>query len=277
MKKPTVSVVIPCYNNERYIAEAIKSVRAQTFPVSEIIVVDNNCVDQTIAIAESLGAKIVRQVKQGISAARNAGMQASKGDRIAFLDADDYWLPNKIERQMQAAEMFPQGNLIVTDFRKVLIESSEQFESISVAHSMSLFKNEISLNAGVGYCPKFTARMFENFALLPSSLVMNRQVLEITGWFDENMLIEDIEYFARVLKDNSLIFVSENLVDYRFHQTNYSNNRKGFQGIVKMAEKTLKYPDNYVPDVGEVFRSFLKTHLANNMRNNVNSLLKKNN
>lgn len=96
-----VSVVIPAYNNGKYIARAIESVLAQIVPADEIIVVDDGSTDDTAQTARSFGDRIVfiQQANAGASAARNTGIQRAKGEWIAFLDGDDEWLPQKLEQQ----------------------------------------------------------------------------------------------------------------------------------------------------------------------------------
>lgn len=98
-----VTVVIPAYNSQQYIARAVDSVLNQTRSVDEIIVVDDGSADKTIEIVKCYGEKVryLRQENAGASAARNTGILAANSDWIAFLDADDEWLPDKIERQME--------------------------------------------------------------------------------------------------------------------------------------------------------------------------------
>lgn len=97
----TVSVVIPAYNAAPFIARAIESVLAQTRPVLEVLVVDDGSRDRTAEIAAGFGApvRVVRQANAGPSAARNHGARLARGEWIALLDADDAWLPEKLERQ----------------------------------------------------------------------------------------------------------------------------------------------------------------------------------
>lgn len=104
--KPTVSVVIPCYNGAKYLRETLDSVLAQTYQVLEVLVIDDGSTDDSAAIAESYGPPIrmIRQPNQGESIARNRGIEEAKGDWIAFLDADDLWLPSKIEQQIRFLE-----------------------------------------------------------------------------------------------------------------------------------------------------------------------------
>ena len=108
-QKLSISAVIPAYNAEKYIARCLDSVLAQTCPVDEIIVVDDGSKDKTADIVRSYGdkVKLIQQENAGVSAARNTGILAATGDWIAFLDADDEWLPQKIELQTANLQKHP--------------------------------------------------------------------------------------------------------------------------------------------------------------------------
>ena len=95
---PLVSVVIPCFNQAHYLGEAIESVIAQTYPAVEIIVVDDGSPDDPEAVVSQYpGVRLIRQSNRGVSAARNSGLQASRGEYLVFLDADDRLLPDALE------------------------------------------------------------------------------------------------------------------------------------------------------------------------------------
>src|SRR5712691_9803637 len=94
-----ISVVIPAYNAESFIAEAIQSVHAQTLKVAEIIVVADDCTDRTAQIAAELGATVLEQKRRNMAAGLNLGVNASTQPWIALLDADDFWDQNKIALQ----------------------------------------------------------------------------------------------------------------------------------------------------------------------------------
>ncbi len=96
-----VSVIIPVYNGARYLAEAIESVRAQTFRPLEIIVVDDGSEDDSAAVAQGFAeVRCLPQPHEGAAAARNRGVAVARGEFLAFLDADDLWAPDKLQRQM---------------------------------------------------------------------------------------------------------------------------------------------------------------------------------
>src|SRR5215510_15182639 len=110
-----VSVIVPTYNRADTIKRAIRSVRAQTFTDWELIVVDDGSTDNTVALIEGCDPrlKLIRQENQGTAVARNAGLRASEGSYIAFLDSDDEWLPHHLELCVGFLEAFP-GEQFVT-------------------------------------------------------------------------------------------------------------------------------------------------------------------
>src|SRR5215471_2204625 len=101
MSADLISCIIPAYNAERYLREAIDSVLAQTYRPIEVLVVDDGSTDQTGEIVESYGARVhyLRQTNAGPAAARNCGFIEARGDFVAFCDADDVWHTEKLERQ----------------------------------------------------------------------------------------------------------------------------------------------------------------------------------
>ena len=104
---PLISVIIPVYNRDRYLAEAIESALAQTYPAIELIVVDDGSSDRTAEVAQRYPITYHFQPNGGISAARNAGIALGKGDFFAFLDSDDIWVADKLSKQMAAFDFDP--------------------------------------------------------------------------------------------------------------------------------------------------------------------------
>ena len=102
MTEPLVSVIIPCYNQGKYLAEAIESALNQTYPHVEVIVVNDGSTDNTAEVAARYAGRItyVEQENGGPSAARNAAIGVATGSLIAHLDSDDRWSPQKLERQV---------------------------------------------------------------------------------------------------------------------------------------------------------------------------------
>src|SRR6185436_17086225 len=115
LRPAPISAVIPAYNAENFIQDAIESVRAQTLPVAELIVVADGCIDQTGEIAGGLGATVLRATGRNVAAARNIGVRAATQEWIAFLDADDLWEVNKTEYQWKISQTFPDASIISCD------------------------------------------------------------------------------------------------------------------------------------------------------------------
>ena len=122
MNRPTVSVVIPTYNRAALLPRALESVIAQTFLDWEIVLVDDGSTDETESVAADyanrLGSRFIhlRQDNAGSSAARNRGIDAARGEFIAFLDSDDEYLPRKLERQIRLFELCPELGLVYSDY-----------------------------------------------------------------------------------------------------------------------------------------------------------------
>ncbi|HOQ05716.1 MAG TPA: glycosyltransferase family 2 protein [Anaerohalosphaeraceae bacterium] len=113
-----ISAVIPAYNSEAFIRRAVESVLAQTLPPQEIIIVDDGSTDGTRQAVQSCGGivRYIRQDNQGASAARNAGIRAASGEWIAFLDADDEWLPDRLALQVRLLQQYPFLNWVTGNF-----------------------------------------------------------------------------------------------------------------------------------------------------------------
>jgi glycosyltransferase involved in cell wall biosynthesis len=112
--EPVVSAVIPVYEGERYLAEAIESVLAQTAGAPELIIVDDGSTDRSLGVARRRApdARCISQDHRGAATARNRGAAAARGDYIAFLDADDVWEPDKLDRQLAAFDADPETDLV---------------------------------------------------------------------------------------------------------------------------------------------------------------------
>jgi glycosyltransferase involved in cell wall biosynthesis len=142
---PEISVVIPLYNKGPYIERAITSVMSQSFQDFELIVVDDGSTDGGGEIVEAIRnplLKLVRQENQGVSAARNRGIELARGEWIAFLDADDAWKPGFLEEIMNLRRLFPEAGALVTAYEFIDIDGSQgfpKFEFLPPYESKGLF------------------------------------------------------------------------------------------------------------------------------------------
>lgn len=125
INQPTFAVVIPLHNKEKFIARALSSVFAQTTAPSEVIIVDDGSTDRSVPAAEEVignaeNAWVLRQPNMGVSAARNAGARRASADFVAFLDADDEWLPNHLAVLGELARDFPDADVVVTRHCRII-------------------------------------------------------------------------------------------------------------------------------------------------------------
>lgn len=267
-KPAPISVVIPAYNAARFIQQAIESVQAQTLSVMELIVVADDCSDNTRSIAEALGATVVEVKARNISAARNAGTRAATQNWIAFLDADDFWKPDKIECQWKAIESFPAAAVVSCDFylllnEEILTPSIKEFrvrrDSISCP---------VVITQDGTYFSKVDGRVLRYFEIAPQAVMVRRDVFDTAGFFDEQFVfLQDIEFFARALRDHSFVMVEEPLVYRRLRPDSHSADTEGkWAGYFSIVDRMLKHPDQYAPLAGEQFREHLKFVFASNER-----------
>lgn len=245
-----VSVIIPAYNCERFIREAIESVQSQTVAVAEIVVVDDGSSDRTYEIATDLGARVIRQSNRGVSAARNVGIRAATQPWIALLDADDVWDPHKIEFQWAAIEQYPESGLVYC-YLTPFVDSSCNDSSLRESFSKPTeFVESTAPEEGISYYQRVPEHFLATeVAYCPSTATIRRDALLAVGLFDEALhFYEDYECFLRILANYPLLIVEKPLVQHRIHDRNVSHNRSESNLIfVKLIDRLNQYPEKYPP------------------------------
>jgi glycosyltransferase involved in cell wall biosynthesis len=214
-----VSVVIPAYNAARFLPEAIESIRRQSRAVHQIIVVDDGSKDDTAQVVAGLGPDVtyVHQTNAGVSAARNRGIQEATGDIVAFLDADDRWLPGKVEKQLAVFERNPQTGLVGTDRSDV--DANDQVLLDSLFRKQGLYDEFVELD-GRPMADAFSRLILVNF-LPTSSVMVSKRVLAAVGGFETTIRYgEDLELWARIAARYPLVCLPDVLVLYRLHDSN---------------------------------------------------------
>jgi glycosyltransferase involved in cell wall biosynthesis len=206
------SVIIPCYNRNEYLVEALKSVRDQTRPVREIIVVDDGSTTPVQAPRDWDGPplRLVRTENRGVSAARNFGVSLATGSFIAFLDSDDAWAPRKIELQEDALSSSPDCVAVFT-------------------HRIE--KPDWPVCPPLDYPPPDASdHLFwrclwkENFITLSSVMVRRETLLRVGGFNEELRYCEDRELWFRLLTAGRFVQVSLPLSYRRLHPRQMTNN-----------------------------------------------------
>lgn len=183
---PLVSVVIPAYNAERFLGEAIESVLAQTYPAAETIVVDDGSSDRTADVARAYdGVEVISQVNAGPSAARNRGFAASGGEIVAFHDSDDAMTPDKLAVQV--------GHLLENSGVGCVL--AEQELAIEEGAELPFWVEGSKVPTVM---PAKPAELANEPDVHPMTMVVRRETFERVGGFDETMrAAEDFDWMLR--------------------------------------------------------------------------------
>ncbi|MGB7267646.1 MAG: glycosyltransferase [Terracidiphilus sp.] len=200
-KKPLVSVVIPTFNRAVQVQAALKSVLAQTHREFEVIVVDDGSTDGTkFALQQFLRSKTdggnqvryILQPNQGQSAARNTGVEAARGEWIAFLDSDDVWFPEKLELQLKAIEHFAgESWACITDARWI---DDLGMDTTAFRRSGKRYEGTMGLDPGA---VESLARIRDPFCV--STLLVHAGVAKQAGWFEPDIkFAEDHDFLLRL-------------------------------------------------------------------------------
>ena len=151
MDEPLISCIVPVYNCERYVGEALKSIIKQSYRTFEIIVADDGSTDETARVIGQYGKQIryLRQMNAGPAAARNLGLNAARGEFVAFLDADDLWHPEKLQRQAAWLRDRPKVDLCFTWFQNFwipeLAQEKERYEELPLSQPQSAWSTSTLL------------------------------------------------------------------------------------------------------------------------------------
>lgn len=228
-----ISVIIPAYNASKTIEKCITSVLNQTHTaIYQILIVNDGSSDNTVEIVESVIKKnslsniqIINKPNGGVSSARNAGMQVAKGEFIAFLDSDDAWLPQKIEKQLIVFEQYPDVFFVGTTMNGMVFKKF--------------------------FCKKFSKTteitlknlLFKNF-FQPSTVIMRKEIIEKIGFFDENQrYAEEGNYFMRIAFKYKCVLLNESLLIFGDGKRGFGTS--GLSANIKEMEKgelkNLKY------------------------------------
>jgi len=218
--KSLVSVVIPAYNCARYVGEAVESVLAQTYQNWEIVVVDSSS-DGTKDVLRPFMGRLtyLYQAPRGVAAARNAGITGASGEFVAFLDADDAWMPGFLECGIRALNRYPTAALAFSNgyrtdphgrtLRPLLPTEPEAFWGWIGKYG--------NLASGVVEGHWYGQLLMRNF-VHTSSVTVRKACLDGTGGFDEGLSYgDDYDLWLQLARRNKFVFVNAPLATYRLH------------------------------------------------------------
>ncbi len=223
--RPKVSVVIPCYNGERFIREAIESILGQTRTDLEVVVVDDGSTDDSSRVVEACCSdprvRLLRHdSNRGIAAARNTGIAAARGEYVAFLDQDDIWLSDKLRVQVPLLDGGPPDLALV--FSDAIVETEDGVR-LGLVHAGEIPRglNDFSRERLV------RSLFLHNFMTLVTAL-LRKSAVEQLGGFDETIRggADDYEFCMRLVSRYRVRVTGEPLAVRRVHGGNYSADAK---------------------------------------------------
>lgn len=220
MTQPLISCIVPVFNGERYLREAVDSIFQQTYQPLEVLVADDGSTDGTATLLASYGDQIhyLWQPNAGPAAARNSGMQAAQGEFIAFLDADDLWHPEKLSRQMKRLHARPELDLCVTYIQNFWIpELHPEAEQLREHHLTQALPGYVT-----------------------QTLLAKRALFNRVGQFDPAFHpADDTEWFSRTAEQGAVMELLPDVLVYRrLHETNLTM-EPGARGLVPSARTAL--------------------------------------
>jgi glycosyltransferase involved in cell wall biosynthesis len=207
------------FNGERFLGEAIASAQAQTHAPLELVVVDDGSTDHSAETAERLGARVLRFPRRGVSAARNAGIAAARGDLIALLDADDRWPVHRLAAQVERLMLRPELGFVIGRARLFLDPGSPRPE---------WFTDELAL----GESP-----------LALATILARRELFDRIGGFDESIdICEDLDWLVRATEAQIPSEVLDDVVlEYRVHDANtgLARRRELERGVLRTLRSSI--------------------------------------
>lgn len=250
---PTVSVVIPCYNDEKFITETLNSILNQTFKDLNVIIVDDGSDEVTKKVLSTLisnKVQVISQLNKGLSAARNTGFKAAKGDYIVTIDSDDTVEPTFIEKA-------------------ILIFKNDSCVG-AVSSYVNVFRNKNQITSE--YKPKgggIKDFLFDNNSV--SFAMIRKKVWEQVGGYDEKMIkgFEDWEFWISITKKGwKVAIIPELLFNYRHKKKSMSTNAKANHREANLKYIYIKHQDVYVKYFTEVV-DFLTDLAQRHKRNEI--------
>jgi glycosyltransferase involved in cell wall biosynthesis len=243
MKNPKVSVVIPAYNHEKYVGEAIQSVLDQTFQDFEIIIINDGSTDHTEAeILKFKGDRIryYSQENQGLSATLNRGIKLARGEYFNFLPSDDIFFPNKLEIQLKAFEEDPALGLVFAYPELVDAEGREIKDDPAVQWAIVPYETKEEI---------FPALFERDFLSAPTALI-KMECFNRVGRFDESLkTAQDYDLWMRILKYYDLKIVKRTLLKYRWHGENLTYRPTSETELERSKVLVKAYKDLSIDDI----------------------------
>jgi glycosyltransferase involved in cell wall biosynthesis len=260
---PTISVVIPCYNAERYIAATIESVLAQGHPGLELIVVDDGSKDGSVELVRRLfpQVRVERQPNAGVAAARNRGIALATGDYIAFIDADDIWLPGKLAATWALMQATPGCRMGYTAWQVWPCTEPRPDEAELATLSAEAGNTALWRGASGWIYPE----LLLDCVVWTSTVLAQRSLFDEVGAFDTGLRVgEDYDLWLRLSRVTPIVRVARPYALYRIHPASITKTMPtaNYRAIVignALARWGMASPDGRQADSGAVHKMLAKS------------------
>ncbi len=233
---PLVSIIIPIYNAELFLAETIASTLKQSHQNIELILVDDGSKDDSYAIAKRFKndkIKVVKQANKGASAARNHGLALAKGEYVQFLDADDFLHPKKIEYQLNTLKNYSDLHLIGGTWQRFIKNQDQLYGEIA-----PITQQEVQ-------CFDKVEWLIKRPMMIPNTWLVSKKLIDLAGPWDEQIsLNDDGEYFYRIIAASAGVVIDRKAATYyrSFNNASLSsrNGRKAMLSWIRSAQSYKK-------------------------------------
>jgi glycosyltransferase involved in cell wall biosynthesis len=261
MAAPTISVVVPCYNAERFVVAALRSVLAQGEPDLELIVVDDGSRDGSVAAirAAQLPVTVIEQANQGVAAARNTGMAHASGHYVAFIDADDIWLPGKLAAQRRLLQASPGARMCYTAWQTWPSQEPEP-----PAELLATLQQQAADPARwAGASGWIYGELLQDCVVWTSTVLAERSLLQEAGGFDAGLRIgEDYDLWLRLSRITPIPRVAAPLALYRLHPASTTRSTPTRNFRCEVIERAIQRWGYVAPDGSVVERAPVDRGLA---------------
>jgi glycosyltransferase involved in cell wall biosynthesis len=252
-KLPVVSVILPTYNCANFLPHSIQSILSQTYDSYEIIVVDDGSTDNTKEVLNPFMQRISYiklEQNKGLPAARNIGIKSALGKYIAFIDADDIWLPEKLQTDIKYFETHSEISMVYS--KHINIEENGRHLDGDTRKR---------LPSGNIFIQLFSEQNF----IITSSVVVKKDVFETTGLFDEQLFnCQDWDMWLRITFYFKVAGINKTLVKYRHNPHSLSKNRNNVlkyqKAVIDKTYNSFKGKENGIS--GKLYKKRLSLHYA---------------
>ena len=226
MMSPLISVIIPAYNCGAYLGMTLGNALEQTGVSLEVVLVDNSTDDSCRGYADHPDSRVRYVFLQppGVAAARNLGIRLARGKFLAFLDADDEWLPEKLSKQVSAFEKFPEAGLVFTD--TTMCSDEEIFQDAMYTNMLKAWCQAHRSGVSDCYFGSLYPQLLKSNCMHTSSVMVRRNILDQTGVFDEQVQVvkiaEDYDLWLRIAQSHSMVYIDRVYCKYKVREDGFS-------------------------------------------------------